>query len=647
MRTVLRSKVTLLFIVCAALLAFGGTAMALVSDPSGNTSATTTSSSPTITSDKADYAPGELVTLTGGNWQAGESVNIKVNDTYGATWSRNVDVTADSSGNITDSFNLPNTFVSDYDVTATGAQSGTATTTFTAAAGTKTTLTSSPNPSNTGSAVTFTATVSCDPIGNGCTFSSGNTMQLWEGVNSNCGGQGGATLLGTVSQSSFSGSGSSRTATFTINSLSAGTHSTIMACFNGGGPGTSAGSSNSSFLTQTVNAVTTTSVSDITASASTFGGTTNLSAKVSPLNAPGSVEFFVNGSSTAATGTVNYNQSTGVATLSNYSHGLNASATPYSVKAVFTPSNSSYSSSNATNTTALTVGKANQTITFAQPTTPQTFGATFHVNPTSDSGLAVSLTDSGNGVCSVQSVASGGYDVTMTSGTGNCVLTASQAGNANYNAAANVQRTVAAQKKNQTITGFGAIANKVVGTTFPVSATASSGLNVSFSASGSCTVSGNTVSVTGVGPCTITASQGGNSNYNAAPNVTQTFNGTYTFTGFASPVDNNNVLNSAKAGQAIPLKWRLTDASGNPVTNLSGVTVTVKDLNCALGTTTDALEEYAAGSSGLQNLGDGYYQFNWKSPTNYASSCKTVHVNVGEGTTASPVTHTALFKFTK
>jgi len=130
MRTVLRSKVTLLFIICAALLAFGGTAMALVSDPSGDASATT-SSSPTIASDKADYAPGELVTLTGGNWQAGESVNIKVNDTYGASWSRNVDVTADSSGNITDSFNLPNTFVSDYDVTATGAQSGTATTTFT------------------------------------------------------------------------------------------------------------------------------------------------------------------------------------------------------------------------------------------------------------------------------------------------------------------------------------------------------------------------------------------------------------------------------------------------------------------------------------------------------------------------------------
>ena len=86
---------------------------------------------PTIQSDKADYAPGELVTLTGSGWQPGESVNINVNDDWGQTWTRNVNVTADASGNITDSFNLPDWFVATYKVTATGAQSGTATTSFT------------------------------------------------------------------------------------------------------------------------------------------------------------------------------------------------------------------------------------------------------------------------------------------------------------------------------------------------------------------------------------------------------------------------------------------------------------------------------------------------------------------------------------
>ena len=66
---------------------------------------------PSVWSDKADYAPGELVKLSGANWQAGETVNIVVNDDVGETWRRDVDVTADATGGITDSFNLPEHFV--------------------------------------------------------------------------------------------------------------------------------------------------------------------------------------------------------------------------------------------------------------------------------------------------------------------------------------------------------------------------------------------------------------------------------------------------------------------------------------------------------------------------------------------------------
>lgn len=53
---------------------------------------------------------------------------------------------------------------------------------------------------------------------------------------------------------------------------------------------------------------------------------------------------------------------------------------------------------------------------------------------------------------------------------------------------------------------------------------ASSSLPVSFTASGNCSVSGSTVSVTGIGSCTVTAHQSGNGNWNAAPDVSQTFN---------------------------------------------------------------------------------------------------------------------------
>ena len=71
---------------------------------------------------------------------------------------------------------------------------------------------------------------------------------------------------------------------------------------------------------------------------------------------------------------------------------------------------------------------------------------------------------------------------------------------------------------------FGPLANKTYGAPdFIVRATASSGLAVSFAASGSCTVSGATVHLTGAGSCTVTASQPGNANYNAAPDVSRTF----------------------------------------------------------------------------------------------------------------------------
>jgi hypothetical protein len=114
----------------------------------------------------------------------------------------------------------------------------------------------------------------------------------------------------------------------------------------------------------------------------------------------------------------------------------------------------------------------------------------------------------------------------------------------------------------------------------------------------------------------------------------------YAFEGFFSPID-NNILNIATAGQVIPLRWRLTDNAGNPITSLVSVGVTVVSLSCNAGQSSDEVEEYATGSSGLQNLGNGYYQFNWKTPKTYAKSCKTLRLDLGEG---APRTATFQFK---
>jgi hypothetical protein len=75
-------------------------------------------------------------------------------------------------------------------------------------------------------------------------------------------------------------------------------------------------------------------------------------------------------------------------------------------------------------------------------------------------------------------------------------------------------------KATQTIT-FGAL--PAVSNDFNLSASSSSGLSVSFSSSnlGVATVSGNAVTLFGVGTSTITASQLGNENYEAATSVTQ------------------------------------------------------------------------------------------------------------------------------
>jgi len=110
--------------------------------------------------------------------------------------------------------------------------------------------------------------------------------------------------------------------------------------------------------------------------------------------------------------------------------------------------------------------------------------------------------------------------------------------------------------------------------------------------------------------------------------------------GFFAPVDNDGIVNTLKAGRVVPLKWRLLEADGTPVLGLTSVKVTVEGLTCESGTTLDALEEVAAGASGLQELGDGLYQFNWATPKSYANSCKRLRLDVGDGTP-----HEALFRF--
>src|SRR5215204_6183597 len=86
---------------------------------------------PSVWSDKADYMPGEHVTLTSSGWAPGEAVHVVINDDQGSTWKREADLTADENGGLVDEFDLPNWFVATYSIRATGASGTVASSSFT------------------------------------------------------------------------------------------------------------------------------------------------------------------------------------------------------------------------------------------------------------------------------------------------------------------------------------------------------------------------------------------------------------------------------------------------------------------------------------------------------------------------------------
>jgi hypothetical protein len=117
----------------------------------------------------------------------------------------------------------------------------------------------------------------------------------------------------------------------------------------------------------------------------------------------------------------------------------------------------------------------------------------------------------------------------------------------------------------------------------------------------------------------------------------------FTFTGFMSPVDNQPAVNSAKAGSTLPVKWLITDLDGTPISDMGSFTsLTSYSVNCeSMG---DAPEEEVievyAGTSGLQYIGDGLWQFNWKTPKSYAGQCRVMVLKMADGGA-----HSAHFRF--
>jgi hypothetical protein len=172
--------------------------------------------------------------------------------------------------------------------------------------------------------------------------------------------------------------------------------------------------------------------------------------------------------------------------------------------------NNNYSAA-PTVTQTVTASLASQTITFTQIAPAQApYNGSFTVVATASSGLPVSFGSSG--VCT-----SVGATFTMTNSTGTCTVTANQSGNANYLAAPAVTESSTAVKAAQTVTFTGATATAPYQSTFTVAATTNTGITPAITATGSCSISGATVSMTsGTGLCTMTAKWAANTHYLAA-----------------------------------------------------------------------------------------------------------------------------------
>ena len=274
---------------------------------------------------------------------------------------------------------------------------------------------------------------------------------------------------------------------------------------------TSAGVTTSTAATPTLNAVTLLStlsttygtastVASFTASGSNLTGNISATAQIGYEVSSDNLNF---GSSVSVTsGTTVY-----VRFASTRAAGTYNSATAV----VLSGGGASSSANVTTSLSGNTVSKATPSISSTPTATTITYGQTLTSSILSGGSASVA----GSFAFTTPSIVPNG-------GTANQSITFTPTDSANYNTTTTIA-SVTVNKSNQTIS-FGALTNKTTtDPAFSLTATASSGLTVSYSSSNTsvATVAGSTVTIVGSGQTTITASQAGDGNYNAATSVDQ------------------------------------------------------------------------------------------------------------------------------
>ena len=159
----------------------------------------------------------------------------------------------------------------------------------------------------------------------------------------------------------------------------------------------------------------------------------------------------------------------------------------------------------------LIVRATNATRAFDQPN--PSFGYSFATFANGDTSSVVSGVPQFSATAQTLSAVSGSpYLINISQGT-------LAAANYSFNFS---PATLTVTQAPQTIT-FYPLPTLTSGSTFPLTARASSGLAVTYAVTGPASITNNVLSVTGSGPVQVTTSQTGGTNYNAATSVTRSF----------------------------------------------------------------------------------------------------------------------------
>ena len=427
-------------------------------DTSSSTTTTTSTSpfTPTISSDKENYLPGATVRLTGAGWGAGEGVHIFINDDVGQAWSYNGDVTADSTGVFTSQVTLPSFFIADYTVTATGTSGAIAKAAFTdgAARDGDGVMVVSPTSAAAGSTNNnFSFTFTADP---GKDFSSGSQVTLlvpgvWSQprISGSSAGRvtvaSGATCTAVGAPAISSGSGPW---TITVDMTCDAKQSFTLVYSNVAAPSPTS-TTLYSFDTKskqsggTLTAIAASPTVNVTVAAKTNQTISFTSA--APTSAVFGDQYTPTATATSgltvtfgASGACSYDGVTGKVTMTSV--GTCLVTADQTGNASFNPAPQI--------TQSFTVGKANQAALSVTAPNAGVFGQSLQIVSSGGSGAgAVSYSVGASAACALNGTDATKLDI--TAGSGSCSVTATKAGDANYNSTSSSAHAVTVSKADQ------------------------------------------------------------------------------------------------------------------------------------------------------------------------------------------------------